>query len=117
KPPPEKRKCPSLTGMAHFVSKFAEPGDPEYAPPVSIGETRVQRKARIHKLRVEKGAVKAEEELQKYDPHKDPNISGDPYKTLFVARLSYETNESRIKREFESYGAIKRVGILNNHKR
>lgn len=21
------------------------------------------------------------------DPHNDPNISGDPYKTLFVARL------------------------------
>jgi U1 small nuclear ribonucleoprotein len=78
------------------------------------------------------------------DPHTDPNISGDPYKTLFVARLvsyifqyskygafsyvlsylidstfqqSYETTESRIKREFESYGAIKRVGILNMLKR
>ncbi|KAK7270429.1 hypothetical protein RIF29_23557 [Crotalaria pallida] len=73
-----------------------------------------QKKARIQKLRVEKGAAKAAEELEKYDPHKDPNISRDPYKTLFVSKLSYETTESRIKREFESYGAIKRVGILNN---
>lgn len=69
----------------------------------------------MHKLRLEKGAAKAAEELEKCDdsyiycfkfvdfcglcylniflcfnvddPHNDPNISGDPYKTLFVARL------------------------------
>lgn len=37
--------------------------------------------------RLEKGAEKAAEELQKYDPNNDPKVSGDPYKTLFVARL------------------------------
>ncbi|PPS13140.1 hypothetical protein GOBAR_AA07506 [Gossypium barbadense] len=113
KPPPEKRKCPSYTGMAQFVSHFAEPGDPEYAPPVQEAETPAQRRARIHKLRLEKGLEKAAEELKNYDPNNDPNVSGDPYKTLFVARLNYETSESRIKREFESYGPIKRVGILS----
>ncbi|XP_020216296.1 U1 small nuclear ribonucleoprotein 70 kDa [Cajanus cajan] len=112
KPPPEKRKCPPLTGMAQFVGKFAEPGDPEYAPPVPETETPAQKRARIHKLRLEKGAAKAAEELEKYDPHNDPNASGDPYKTLFVAKLSYETTESRIKREFESYGPIKRVRLV-----
>ncbi|KAJ4714430.1 U1 small nuclear ribonucleoprotein 70 kDa [Melia azedarach] len=114
KPPPEKRKCPLLTGMAQFVSHFAEPGEPEYAPPVQEAETPAQRRARIHKLRLEKGAEKAAEELQKYDPHNDPNVSGDPYKTLFVARLSYETTESKIKREFESYGPIKRVRLVTD---
>ncbi|WJX89839.1 hypothetical protein P8452_71804 [Trifolium repens] len=114
KPPPEKRKCPPLTGMAQFVSKFAEPGEPEYSPPVPVVETPAERRARVHKLRLEKGAAKAAEELEKYDPHTDPNISGDPYKTLFVARLSYETTESRIKREFESYGAIKRVRLVTD---
>ncbi|KHN00550.1 U1 small nuclear ribonucleoprotein 70 kDa [Glycine soja] len=68
-----------------------------------------QKRARIHKLRLEKGAAKAAEELEKYDPHNDPNVSGDPYKTLFIARLSYESTDSRMKREFESYGAIKRT--------
>ncbi|CAK8562282.1 unnamed protein product [Lathyrus sativus] len=114
KPPPEKRKCPPLTGMAQFVNKFAEPGEPEYSPPVPVVETPAERRARVHKLRLEKGAAKAAEELEKYDPQNDPNISGDPYKTLFVARLSYETTESRIKREFESYGAIKRVRLVTD---
>ncbi|KAF7831355.1 U1 small nuclear ribonucleoprotein 70 kDa [Senna tora] len=114
KPPPEKRKCPPLTGMAQFVGKFAEPGDPEYAPPIQEAETPAQKRARIHKLRLEKGAAKVAEELEKYDSHNDPNISGDPYKTLFVARLGYETTESRIKREFESYGPIKRVRLVTD---
>ena len=114
KPPPEKRKCPPYTGMAQFASNFAEPGEPEYSPPVQKAETPAQRRARIHKLRLEKGAEKATEEFQKYDPNNDPNISGDPYKTLFVARLNYETTESRIKREFEAYGPIKRVGTLEH---
>ncbi|XP_058081571.1 U1 small nuclear ribonucleoprotein 70 kDa [Magnolia sinica] len=114
KPPPEKRKCLPYTGMAQFVSNFAEPGDPEYAPPVQKGETPTQRRARIHSLRLEKGAIKAAEELQKYDPSNDPNISGDPYKTLFVARLNYETTEHRIKREFEAYGPIKRVRLITD---
>lgn len=28
-------------GMAQFVSKFAEPGEPEYSPPVPVVETPV----------------------------------------------------------------------------
>ncbi|KAK8916071.1 U1 small nuclear ribonucleoprotein 70 kDa [Platanthera zijinensis] len=114
KPPPEKRKCPSYSGMAQFVSHFAEPGDKEYAPPVQKGETPAQRRARIHLLRLEKGARKAAKELEKYDPHKDPNATGDPYKTLFVARLSYESSEYRIKREFEAYGPIKHVRVVTD---
>ncbi|XP_073002354.1 U1 small nuclear ribonucleoprotein 70 kDa [Typha latifolia] len=114
KPPLEKRKMPAYTGMAQFVSKFAEAGDPEYAPPVQEVETREQKKARIRKLRLEKGAAKAAEDLQKYDPQNDPNVTGDPYKTLFVARLNYETSEHRIKREFEAYGPIKRVRLITD---
>ncbi|KAK4759195.1 hypothetical protein SAY87_022326 [Trapa incisa] len=114
KPPPEKRKCPPYSGMAQFVNHFAEPGDPEYSPPVQEAETPAQRRERIHKLRLEKGTEKAAEELKKYDPNSDTNISGDPYKTLFVAKLSYETSESRLKREFESYGPIKRVRVVHD---
>eukprot|EP00252_Welwitschia_mirabilis_P008259 TRINITY_DN1_c0_g1_i3.p1 TRINITY_DN1_c0_g1~~TRINITY_DN1_c0_g1_i3.p1 ORF type:complete len:380 (-),score=55.39 TRINITY_DN1_c0_g1_i3:517-1656(-) len=114
KPPPEKRKLPPYTGMAQFVQQFAEPGDPEYAPPLKQVETPSQRRARIHRLRLENGAEKAAAELEKYDPHNDPNISGDPYKTLFVARLSYETSEHKIKREFEVYGPIKRVRLVHD---
>ncbi|TVU31404.1 hypothetical protein EJB05_23088 [Eragrostis curvula] len=100
--------------MAQFVAQFAEPGDPEYAPPVPKGETRAEKKARIRQNKLEQGAAKVAEELQKYDPQSDPNATGDPYKTLFVARLNYETSEHRLKREFETYGPIKRVRIVTD---
>ena len=39
--------------------------------------------------------------LSYYWFHKDANASGDPFKTLFVARVSYDTTEKKLKREFE----------------
>ncbi|XP_052169758.1 U1 small nuclear ribonucleoprotein 70 kDa [Oryza glaberrima] len=114
KPPVEKRKLPAYTGMAQFVSQFAEPGDPEYAPPVPMCETKAEKKDRIRKSKLDQGAAKVAEELQKYDPQSDPNATGDPYKTLFVARLNYETSEHRVKREFEAYGPIKRVRLVTD---
>ncbi|KAF8672493.1 hypothetical protein HU200_049707 [Digitaria exilis] len=142
KQPIEKSRPPAYTGIAQFVSQFAEPGDPEYAHPFTKGETRAEKKARICQLKLEQGAAKVAEELQKCkfflkahspfvsdnsysivinlisffetfadDPQSDPNATGDPYKTLFVAGLNYETPEHRIKKVFEAYGPIKRVSI------
>lgn len=39
---------------------------------------------------------------------------GDPYKTLFVARLSYDATEKKLRREFEEYGPIKRLRVVHN---
>merc|ERR1712139_755130 len=54
--------------------------------------------------------------MGKYDPHKDVNASGDPFKTLFVARISYDTTEKKLKREFEVFGSIKRVRMVYDQK-
>jgi U1 small nuclear ribonucleoprotein len=40
--------------------------------------------------------------------------SSDPYKTLIVARLKYETNERTIKLEFEKYGVVKSVKLVTD---
>jgi hypothetical protein len=42
-------------------------------------------------------------------PHEDPNIRGDPYKTLLIARLSYDATEQDLEREFGRFGPIERV--------
>merc|ERR1712146_419834 len=49
-------------------------------------------------------------------PHKDPNASGDPFKTLFVARISYDTTEKKLKRELEVFGSIKRTRMIYDQK-
>lgn len=43
------------------------------------------------------------------DPKDDPQVRGDALKTLFVARLSYETKEMDLEREFGRFGPIERV--------
>jgi len=39
----------------------------------------------------------------------DSNVRGDAFKTLFVARLSYDTTEKDLEREFGRFGPIERV--------
>lgn len=46
------------------------------------------------------------------DPEHDPSVRGDPYKTLFVSRLSYEVKENDLEREFGRFGPIERVRSL-----
>ena len=45
-------------------------------------------------------------------PAEDPQIRGDPYKTLFVARLSYDVKEIDLEKEFGRYGPIERVSKI-----
>ena len=44
-------------------------------------------------------------------PQDDPNIRGDAFKTLIVARLSYDATEQDLESEFGRFGPIERVCI------
>lgn len=41
-------------------------------------------------------------------------LQGDPYKTLFLARLSHEVTERKLMREFEEFGPIKRIRLVHD---
>lgn len=43
------------------------------------------------------------------DPHGNAEQNSDAYKTLFVTRINYDTSESKLRREFETYGPIRKV--------
>ncbi|KAL9095548.1 MAG: hypothetical protein Q9163_006503, partial [Psora crenata] len=47
-------------------------------------------------------------------PDDDPNVRGDAFKTLFVARLSYDTTEKDLDREFGRFGPIERIRIVTD---
>ena len=38
---------------------------------------------------------------------------GDPFKTIFVGRLSFEVTERKLRREFEEFGPIKRIRLVH----
>lgn len=54
---------------------------------------------------------KLEQEIALWDPHNNENATSDPYKSLFVSRINYDTSESKLRREFEIYGPIKKVSL------
>ncbi|KAG8970546.1 hypothetical protein FRC03_006675 [Tulasnella sp. 419] len=51
-----------------------------------------------------------------YKPTEDTQAVGDPYKTLFISKLSKRATENDIRREFESYGAIERIRLVRDQK-
>jgi len=109
-PPIEKRKCTPLTGMAHFVQYFEDPSTVVEKPKQEFVNP---------KLKIDKQQLYVEEigrKLKEWDPQKNQNATENAYKSLFVARLSYETTESRLKREFEEFGPIKKVRIIYDNK-
>lgn len=48
------------------------------------------------------------------NPSDDANVRGDPFKTLIVARLSYDANESDLEKEFGRFGPIERVSYTHS---
>ncbi|KAF4116099.1 hypothetical protein G5714_003588 [Onychostoma macrolepis] len=111
--PHEKHHNQPYCGIAPFIRQFEDPRD---APPPTRAETREERLERKRREKMERRQVVVEAELKLWDPHNDPNAQGDAFKTLFVARINYDTTESKLRREFEVYGPIKRIYIVYNKK-
>ena len=82
------------------------------APPIpDIFEAPKERKDRLN---LEK-RTQHEETIKTMRNQYDPNavsIESDPYKTLFVGRLAYETTERTIRRVFEEWGRVSDVKIV-----
>lgn len=76
-------------------------------------ETREERKRRKRKEKEELLAYKIEQGIAMWMPADNPKATLDPYKTLFVARVSYETSESKLRREFERYGPVNKVSSFS----
>ena len=80
----------------------------ETPAPVKV-ETRDERYERKRREKAEQVQYKLEQEIALWNPHTNPDGTTDPYKSLFVARINYDTSESKLRREFEIYGPIKKV--------
>lgn len=49
-------------------------------------------------------------------PRDDPNIKGDVYKTLFVARLAYGVEKEDLEMIFKQYGPVESIRIVEDLK-
>lgn len=112
--PVRKVKCRQLDPLSaatfNILDLFPEPEmDAEDNVPAA-------KPKKINKKKLEKEqAAKAEleEKLHHWNPFEE-NLISDPYKTLVVARLKYETTERTVKLEFEKYGNVKSVKLITD---
>ncbi|KAG2774923.1 hypothetical protein Pcac1_g14365 [Phytophthora cactorum] len=106
-----KRKMPPYTGLAGFLDVF----ETENPPPRDIQETPKERRERRRQEKMAANDAKIQEDRTKWDPNaKDPRKTQDAYKTLFVGRISYETTEQQLRHEFEQYGPVKSVRLVED---
>lgn len=108
---PHEKKNRGYLGVGAFLSDFEDPKDTPLPTKVETREERVERRRRE---RAEQVAYKLEQEIALWDPNSANNATLDPFKTLFVARINYDTSESKLRREFEVYGPIKKIVIIHN---
>eukprot|EP00163_Fabomonas_tropica_P032813 TRINITY_DN8386_c0_g1_i2.p1 TRINITY_DN8386_c0_g1~~TRINITY_DN8386_c0_g1_i2.p1 ORF type:complete len:331 (+),score=40.59 TRINITY_DN8386_c0_g1_i2:223-1215(+) len=109
-PSVKRRKNPPYYGVGSFVDAFEDPKTVDWSKIVK--ETPQQAREKHKKAREEANKAKLEQNIEKYDPQNNEGATGDPYKTLFVARLSYETTEHTLKKTFERYGPVVRVRMV-----
>ncbi|CAG0892648.1 unnamed protein product [Cyprideis torosa] len=109
---PHEKKAVPPTGLAGLVNLFEDPSE---TPPPVKAETRDERRERRKKERQEMIAYKLEQEIAMWDPATETTDT-DPFKTLFVGRINYDTSESKLRREFEVYGPIRKITLVTNVK-
>uniref|UniRef100_A0AAV1UYZ1 U1 small nuclear ribonucleoprotein 70 kDa n=1 Tax=Peronospora matthiolae TaxID=2874970 RepID=A0AAV1UYZ1_9STRA len=106
-----KRKMPPYTGLAGFLDVF----ETENPPLREVQETPKERRDRRRLEKMAANDAKMLQDRAKHDPNaEDPMKTGDAYKTLFVGRISYETTEQQLRHEFEQYGPVKRVRLVED---
>lgn len=77
-------------------------------------ESDIQKRERIKREKKEAYERRIEEGVKQFNPSDDPNIKGDPFKTLFVARLDWNVESKELEREFGRYGPILRVSAISS---
>jgi len=106
----EKKRVPYM-GIAQYTHLFEDPKD---TPPPTRAETRDERRERKRREKSEQVAYKLEQEIAMWDPHSSNASTMDPFKTLFVARINYDTSESKLRREFEVYGTVRKIAMVHD---
>ncbi|PTU25630.1 hypothetical protein P175DRAFT_0529195 [Aspergillus ochraceoroseus IBT 24754] len=108
---PEDCKKSAISGVAQFL---AEANKNEEEHPYNPTESWLQRKWRQKLEQKENLNKHLTEGLETYEPSNDPQARGDPFKTLFISRLSYDVKEADLEREFGRFGPIERIRIVKD---
>ncbi|KAK9389293.1 U1 small nuclear ribonucleoprotein of 70kDa MW N terminal-domain-containing protein [Lipomyces mesembrius] len=106
---PENRRTARISGVAKFVDLLNTP-EPSYVPT----ETKAEEIERLRREKQQAHEKKLKEGMEAWNPDSDPLVKGDPFQTLFISRLSYDTTEQDLDDECGRYGQIERIRIVRD---
>ncbi|KAK1939488.1 putative u1 snRNP [Babesia divergens] len=113
-----KRK---VSGLADFVNSFTD----DVVPPDPPFETPRQRADRRKRSKIMEFERSQREARSAYDPTFDPALARgstnpwlthDPFKTIFVSNVAYDVTEKQLLKEFDEYGRVRRIRMINDRK-
>lgn len=109
-----KRKMPDYMGVSSFVHRFNE----DACPQIEKQETPQEKKQKRKEKKEARAADRLERQIKKWNPREKDGetVTGDAYKSLFVARLNFDVTEDDLKDEFEYYGTITNCRIIVDKK-
>ncbi|KAK3061137.1 hypothetical protein LTS18_006941 [Coniosporium uncinatum] len=108
---PEARTTAKIGGLAQFMPQLEEYKQTDQYDPT---ESWLQRKDRLKQEAKEKLQRMQTDGIKEYQPDNDQHVRGDAFKTLFVARISFDTEPKDLEREFGRFGPIERIRIVTD---
>ncbi|KAF4339585.1 U1 small nuclear ribonucleo [Fusarium beomiforme] len=108
---PQDRRTAPISGVAQYLPELQKYKETDVYHPTESWLQARDRKKREKKEKLEK-LLREAPDLHK--PNEDPNVRGDAFKTLMVARLSYDADERDLEKEFGRYGPIERIRIVTD---
>lgn len=104
-----ERKTVPIDGISSFLSKLDSYS--EKYPGENVQNAMVTYIDRLEARNISEKR-EMEKKLIAWNPDKDPQIIGDPFKTLFVFKLAYDVNEIDLTNTFSAFGEIEHVRIV-----
>ncbi|KAJ1821051.1 hypothetical protein LPJ60_002848 [Coemansia sp. RSA 2675] len=105
---PDDKPKPALSGIAQYVSELSQA---PLATPVETPKQRRDRIKREHAVLARDNIIRG---LSTWDPSLNLQATEDPYKTIIVARLNYDTTENDLRTEFQAFGSIASIKMVND---
>lgn len=111
RPLAHERKNRTFGLLSDYKDKLEAPSQRPVRKKLETKQERIDRKKRE---KLELATYKVEQAIALWDANNNPEATSDPYKTLFIARLNYDTTEAKLLREFEAYGPIRKICMVQD---
>ncbi|GME78974.1 unnamed protein product [Ambrosiozyma monospora] len=112
-----KRHVPTPDGIAAFLGLLNENAKTYKSEQSSIPDPEKKPTAEPTKPQTQdanEANAKLRRQLIEWNPEKDPQITGDPYKTVFIGRLDYNIDEIELNKKFSMFGEVEHVRVVRD---